>query len=59
MDMLSYTVYAERWRWTPAQVDELTLEQDDWLIPIALAMDREREYRQEKERKAAERKSRK
>lgn len=55
--MLSYAVYAERWHWTPRQVDELSLEQDDWLIPIAHAMDSEREYRQEKERKAAERKA--
>lgn len=55
--MVSYVVYAERWHWTPAQVDDLTLEQDDWLIPIAHAMDREREYRQKKEREAAERKA--
>lgn len=55
--MLSYALYAERWHWTPEQVDNLTLEQDDWLLPIADAMDREREYREEKERRKAERKN--
>ena len=52
--MLSYTIYAERWHWTPEQVDNLTLEQDDWLLPIAEAMDKEQEYRREKDRRKAE-----
>lgn len=55
--MLSYALYAERWQWTPEQVDNLTLEQDDWLLPIADAMDRERVYREEKARRKAERKN--
>lgn len=53
--MVSYAVYAERWHWTPEQVDSLTLEQDDWLLPIAQAMDQERGYRDKKAREAAER----
>jgi hypothetical protein len=50
-------VYAERWGWTPDQVDSLSLEQDDWLLAIAEAMDKERQFREEKARRAAERKS--
>lgn len=53
--MIPYVIYAERWHWTPEQVDSLTLEQDDWLIPIAQAMDDEREYREKKASAAAER----
>lgn len=53
--MVAYTVYAERWNWTPSQVDELTIEQDDWLLPIAKAMDDERDYRDRKARESAER----
>lgn len=49
--------YAERWRWTPSQVDDLTIEQDDWLMPIATAMDKERTYREQKARDSAERKA--
>jgi hypothetical protein len=52
--MVNYAIYAERWHWTPQQVDNLTLEQDDWLLPIAEAMDKEQEYRQEKARRKAE-----
>lgn len=52
--MLTYTIYAERWHWTPQQVDNLTLDQDDWLLPIAEALDKEQEYRQEKARRKAE-----
>ena len=55
--MLGYAVYAERWHWTPQQVDDLTIEQDDWLMPIAMAMDAEQEYRAEKKRRSAERKA--
>ena len=56
--MLSYAIYAERWQWTPAQVDSLTIEQEDWLIPIAQAFDAERDYREKKSQEAADRKSR-
>jgi hypothetical protein len=53
--MVAYTTYAERWHWTPEQVDNLTVEQDDWLLAIAQAMDEERDYRDRKAREAAER----
>jgi hypothetical protein len=56
--MVAYVVYAERFGWTPEQVDRLTVEQDDWLIPIAQAFDAEREYREKKAQEAAERKAR-
>ena len=56
--MMAYAMYAERWQWTPSQVDELSLEQDDWLMPIAQAFDAEREYREKKAQEAAERKAR-
>lgn len=55
--MTAYVIYAERWGWTPSQVDELTLEQEDWLIPIAQAFDQEREYREKKAQESAERKA--
>lgn len=50
-------MYADKWGWTPQQVDDLTLEQEDWLLPIAEALDSERQYRMEKEQRAAERKA--
>ena len=55
--MVAYAMYAERWGWTPNQVDELTLEQEDWLMPIALALDDEKAYREKKAMEAAERKA--
>lgn len=50
-------VYAERWGWTPQQVDDLPLETSDWLLPIAELFDKEQEYRMEKQKREAERKS--
>ena len=50
-------MYAERWGWTPSEVDNLTLEQEDWLMPIALALDEEKAYRERKAMEAAERKA--
>lgn len=55
--MLRYVVYAERWGWTPEQVDSLTIEQEDWLIPIAQAMDAEQDKREKRARADAERKA--
>ena len=55
--MLSYAIYAERFGWTPEQVDRLTVEQDDWLVPIAIAMDKERERQEKKAIDEAERKA--
>ncbi len=55
--MLGYAVYADRWHWTPQQVDQLTIEQDDWLMPIAMAFDAEEKYRADKAQRSAERKA--
>lgn len=55
--MVAYVMYAERWGWTPSQVDDLTLEQEDWFMPIAMALDDERAYREKKAYEAAERKA--
>lgn len=55
--MVAYVMYAERWHWTPEQVDNLTLEQEDWFMPIALALDDEKHYREKKAADAAERKA--
>jgi hypothetical protein len=55
--MLTYALYAERFGWTPEQVDQLTVEQDDWLMPIAAALDSERERREKKAVDDAERKA--
>jgi hypothetical protein len=55
--MVAYAMYAERWHWTPEQVDQLTLEQEDWLMPIAMALDEEKAYREQKATEAAERKA--
>jgi hypothetical protein len=54
---MAYVMYAERWGWTPSQVDSLTLEQEDWLWPIALALDQEKSYREKKAEEAAQRKA--
>jgi len=55
--MVGYAAYAEKTGWTPQQVDQLTIEQDDWLMPIFHAVDRERAYKQKKADEAAERKA--
>lgn len=56
--MIAYVMYAERWGWTPLQVDELSLEQEDWLMPIALALDAEKAYREKKAEEKAKRDAR-
>lgn len=55
--MVAYVTYAEKFGWTPKQVDELTIEQDNWLMPIAHAIDAQREYQQRKAQESAERKA--
>ena len=55
--MVGYATYAEKFGWTPQQVDQLTAEQDDWLIPVMHAIDSQREYQQQKAADAQERKS--
>lgn len=57
--MLTYALYAERFGWTPEQVDRLTVEQDDWLMPIAAALDSERARQEKKAIDEAERKAKK
>ncbi len=54
--MIHYVTYAEKFGWTPEQVDQLTIGQDDWLIPIMHAIDGQREYAQKKAAEAQERK---
>lgn len=54
--MVGYAAYAEKLQWTPQQVDQLTVRQDDWLMPILKAMDDEREYRERKASEASQRK---
>lgn len=58
LEMLSYALYAERFGWTPQQVDQLTLEQEDWLMPIVNAFDDERERQRRKAEQEADRKRR-
>ena len=53
--MIGYATYAERLRWTPQQVDQLTIEQDDWLMPILMAIDADRDYRQRKAQESQQR----
>jgi len=56
MEMFAYAIYAERFHWTPQQVDQLTLEQEDWLMPIISAFDAENERQRKKAEAEAERK---
>jgi hypothetical protein len=56
-DMLGYAAYAEKLGWTPQQVDQLTIEQDNWIMPILHAVDAQREYAAMKAQEAAERKA--
>jgi hypothetical protein len=53
--MVAYATYADRLGWTPRQVDELTLEEDEWLMPVIQAMDAQRSYNQQKAQESAER----
>ena len=55
--MVAYATYAEKLNWTPQQVDQLTIEQDDWIMPILTAIDGERAYREKKAAEAQERKA--
>ena len=55
--MIAYAAYAEKLGWTPQQVDQLTIEQDDWIMPILHAVDEERAYKETKAAEAAERKA--
>lgn len=55
--MVAYATYAQKLKWTPQQVDQLTIEQDDWIMPILDAIDEERDYRERKAAEAAKRKA--
>jgi hypothetical protein len=46
-----YAVYADRFGWSPSQVDEIPLLTDAWLLPIANAIGAEKAVREEKARK--------
>jgi hypothetical protein len=54
-DMVGYVTYAKEFGWTPQQVDQLTIQQDEWLIPVAHAIDAQRAYDQRKAAESAER----
>lgn len=49
-------MYAQRFNWTPQQVDELPLDVEPWLVPIVSAMEAEQVRRSEAAQKAAEKK---
>jgi hypothetical protein len=53
--MVGYAAYAEKLGWTPQQVDQLTIEQDDWIMPILHVIDEERAYKEKKAQEAAAR----
>lgn len=55
--MVAYATYAEKLGWTPQQVDRLTLEQDEWIIPILNAVSEQRSYNEQKAAEAQERKA--
>ena len=53
--MVGYVAYAEKFGWTPQQVDQLTIEQDDWFMPVMYAIDAQRAYNDKKRQEAAQR----
>lgn len=55
---LRYFTYAERWRWTPAEVDVLSLPLADDLLLVAEAYDKGRERKQDREIRDAEHRAR-
>lgn len=48
-----YTLYAREFGWTPAQVDELPMSVEPWLLPISAEIDRVLQERQAKAEKDA------
>jgi hypothetical protein len=55
--MVAYVTYAEKFHWTPEQVDQLTTGQDDWILPILSAIEDQRSYNEKKAIEAGERKA--
>jgi hypothetical protein len=45
-------MYAEKWGWTPDQVDALRLDVEPWLFPVADAFQREWKRRNPKPKDA-------
>jgi hypothetical protein len=42
---LRYVMFAERYGWTPDEVDNVPLYLEPWILPISDAIDEERERR--------------
>lgn len=55
--MVAYATYAEKFHWTPEQVDRLTIGQEDWILPILTAIEDQRSYNEKKRIEAEERKA--
>ena len=55
--MVAYATYAEKFHWTPEQVDRLTIGQEDWLLPILTAIEDQRSYNEQKRQEAEQRKA--
>lgn len=55
--MVAYVTYAEKFGWTPQQVNQLTTEQDDWILPVLNAVESQRSYNEQKAIEAEERKA--
>lgn len=53
-EQYKYAVYGELRGWTPEQVDNLTLDQDTYLIPVWEAMGRAREREQKRREREAQ-----
>ena len=53
--MVAYATYAEKFHWTPEQVDRLTTGQEDWILPIITAIEDQRSYNEKKAAEARER----
>lgn len=55
--MVAYATYAEKFHWTPGMVNELTLGQEDWIMPVINAIEDQRSYNEKKRAEAEERKA--
>ena len=48
-DEYRYVAYAERYQWTPDQVDMLPATVEPWILPIAATLDKVERAKQEAE----------
>jgi hypothetical protein len=55
--MVAYVTYAEKFGWTPAQVDRLTIAQEDWILPVLNTIEEQRSYNEKKAMEAEERRA--